>query len=122
MDRSAQADKNKSENINALYLTQHITASFGNMMGKFNEILTLVSDQDSPDTGSSIPENWIIHVVDLSKRFEILSSMTAIVCMKFFGNRSHHHDHWALRNLNSLSKRENVLGSLAQTAQGNQHS
>ena len=60
-------------------------------MGNSNEILTLVSDQHSPDTGSSIPENWIIRIINLSKRFEIyLHDRNRVY--EFFGNRSHHHD------------------------------
>lgn len=82
-------------------------------MTKSNEILSLVSSHDSPSTGSAPPDDWIFRVIDLSKRFEIyLHDRNRVY--EFFGNRSHHHDHWALRNLNfSISKGEcfGIIGS-----------
>ena len=86
-------------------------------MGNSNEILTLVSDQSSPNTGSSIPENWIIRVIDLSKRFEIyLHDRNRVY--EFFGNRSHHHDHWALRNLNFSIKKGECFGIIGSNGAG----
>lgn len=82
-------------------------------MGNSNENLILVSNQVSPESGSSPPENWIVRVMELSKQFEIYIHDRNRV-YEFFGNRSHHYDHWALRNLNfSIQKGEcfGIIGS-----------
>src|SRR5210317_441616 len=68
-------------------------------MSNSTDILRLVSEQTEPQLGSSMPENWAIRVIDLSKKFEIyLHDRNRVY--EFFGNRAHHHDHWALQQLN----------------------
>lgn len=53
-----------------------------------------------PDENSNPPENdWVLRATKISKRFEIyLNDRNRVY--EFFGNRKHHTQHWALKNIN----------------------
>lgn len=51
-----------------------------------------------PEHGTTDSNDWVIRIHDLGKRFEIYRSDRNRL-MEFFGNRSHHEEHWSLKDI-----------------------
>lgn len=58
-----------------------------------------ISDEKLSDDTEFSEKNWVIQVENISKRFDIYQHDRNRV-YEFFGNRSHHQEHWSLKNLN----------------------
>ena len=60
------------------------------------------------------PKDWVIRIHNLGKRFDIYKNDRNRL-MEFFGNRSHHEEHWSLRNINLEIQKGECFESLVQT-------
>jgi ABC-type polysaccharide/polyol phosphate transport system ATPase subunit len=72
--------------------------------------------EDSPEQ-SSPPEEWVVKAEGLGKLFDIyLNDRNRVY--EFFGNRKHHMEHWALRDLNFEVKRGHSFGIIGPNGAG----
>jgi len=73
---------------------------------------------DSPsEYGTSDSNDWIIRVENLGKRFEIYKSDRNRL-MEFFGNRSHHEEHWSLRDIGFTVQKGECFGIIGPNGAG----
>ena len=62
-------------------------------------------------------DDWVVKATDLSKRFDIyLNDRSRLY--EFFGNRSHHTEHWALRDVSFEVKRGRSFGIIGPNGAG----
>ena len=81
------------------------------------------SDSDWRADGDVQPErtdsgdDWVVRATDLSKRFDIyLNDRSRLY--EFFGNRTHHTEHWALRDVNFSVRRGRSFGIIGPNGAG----
>ena len=68
----------------------------------------------TPDTDG---DDWVVRASDLSKRFDIyLNDRSRLY--EFFGNRTHHTEHWALRDVSFEVKRGRSFGIIGPNGAG----
>lgn len=70
-----------------------------------------------PQEGESTHEDWIIDVDNVSKKFSIYLEDHARI-FEFFGNRTHHNTHWALRDLSFQIPRNQSFGIIGPNGSG----
>ena len=70
-----------------------------------------------PDFDSTVPNDWVIRIRNLGKRFDIYTNDRNRL-MEFFGNRSHHEEHWALRNINLEIQKGQCFGVIGPNGAG----
>ena len=72
--------------------------------------------QDEP-TDEVAAEQWVVSAEDMGKRFDIyLNDRSRLY--EFFGRRSHHDEHWALRNVNFQVMRGRSFGIIGPNGAG----
>jgi lipopolysaccharide transport system ATP-binding protein len=79
--------------------------------------LHIVGENKTTQFDDNIPDDWVIRTVNLSKQFEIYLNDRQRL-FEFFGNRAHHQDHWALRDLNFSVRRGQCFGIIGSNGAG----
>lgn len=63
------------------------------------------------------PSDWVVRAVDLGKRFDIFLNDRSRL-YEFFGNRTHHTEHWALKDINFEVRRGRSFGVVGPNGAG----
>lgn len=71
----------------------------------------------TPDFDTIDPKNWVVRIHNLGKRFDIYKNDRNRL-MEFFGNRSHHEEHWSLRNINLEIQKGECFGIIGPNGAG----
>ena len=70
-----------------------------------------------PEFDATDPKDWVVRIHNLGKRFDIYKNDRNRL-MEFFGNRSHHEEHWSLRNINLEIQKGECFGIIGPNGAG----
>jgi ABC-type polysaccharide/polyol phosphate transport system ATPase subunit len=76
----------------------------------------LLLQRDAP-TDNATEDNWVVSASGVGKRFDIYKNDRGRM-FEFFGQRSHHQEHWALRDVNFKVERGRSFGIIGPNGAG----
>ena len=76
-----------------------------------------VQSEDEAPTGDSEATDFVVSAHDVGKRFDIYKNDRGRM-FEFFGRRTHHQEHWALKNVNFHVKRGRSFGIIGPNGAG----
>ena len=80
---------------------------------------TPIATQPTPVVLANLPENWVVHVHQLGKMYQLFSRpLDRLKQALSLGRRKHYREFWALRNLDFVVRRGEVLGIIGRNGSG----